>query len=208
MGSLKAKIVGRIRARGRGQVYISKDFLDLGSRAAIDQALGRMAREGLIRRIGRGLYDYPQRNANLGIMLSPDIDRAAAAVARRRGSSLQQSGASAANALGLSTQVPGRNVYLTDAASGQFSVGKQKFTMKRVTPKGIRTPNKIVSPVLQALYFIGKDGITEDVIRRLRGTLSEKDKKRLLKESRYTFDWVSEAVQRVVRGADEGETDG
>ncbi len=146
---------------------MAKDFLDLGSRPGVDQALGRLAKEGLVRRIGRGLYDYPRRNASLDVVLSPDMDRVAQAVARRRGSNLQRSGASAANALGLSTQVPGKNVYLTDAATGQFTVGKQKFTLKRVTPKGVRTRDKVVNPVFQALYFIGKDGITDDVVRRL-----------------------------------------
>jgi RNA-binding protein YhbY len=199
MKSLNDKIIGRIRARGRGHVYVAKDFLDLGSRPAVDQALWRLARDGVVRRIGRGLYDYPRRNASLDIVLSPDMDRVAQAVARRRGSNLQRSGATAANALGLSTQVPGKNVYLTDAATGQFTVGKQKFTMKRVTPKGVRTRDKVVNPVLQALYFIGKDGITDDVVRRLRATLSAKDKKKLLRQSRYTVDWVSDAVQRVVR---------
>ena len=125
-----------------------------------------LAKEGLVRRIGRGLYDYPRRNASLNIVLSPDMDRVAKAVARRRGSNLQASGQSAANALGLSTQVPGKHVYLADAATGQFTVGKQKFTMKRVTPKGVRTHNKVVNPVFQAFYFIGKDGITDDVVRR------------------------------------------
>jgi hypothetical protein len=208
MKSLKDKIVGRIRARGRGQVYVTKDFLDLGSRPAVDQALGRLAKEGPIRRIGRGLYDYPRRNASLNIVLSPDIDRVAQAVARRRGSNLQPSGASAANALGLSTQVPGKNVYLTDAASGKFNIGKQKFTIKRVAPKGVKRRDKVVNPVFQALYFIGKDGITDDVVRRLREMLSAKDKKKLLRQSRYTVDWISDVVRRVVRENDLGGGDG
>jgi hypothetical protein len=55
-------ILDRIRASGRGKVFASKDFLDLGSREAVDQALSRLARAGEIQRLGRGLYHYPRTN--------------------------------------------------------------------------------------------------------------------------------------------------
>jgi len=208
MGKLKEKIVGRIRARGRGKVYVSKDFLDLGSRAAIDHALSRLVKEGVIRRIGRGLFDYPRSNARLGIVLSPDAFDVAQAVARKRGSVVQPSGALVANAIGVSTQVPGNDVYLTNASSGKIRLGKQTLTIKHAGPKVIGTRGKAVSPVLQALYFLGKDGITEDVVKHFRVTLSEKDKKKLLGQSRYSVCWLSDAVQRIVRGEDEGEPHG
>ncbi|MEJ7639539.1 MAG: DUF6088 family protein [Singulisphaera sp.] len=199
MRDLKDRIIARIRARGRGEVYVTKDFLDLGGRAAVDQALSRLVKDGTIRRIGRGLFDYPRTNPKLGIQLTPDADRIAQAVARKRGSHLQRSGAFAANALGLSTQVPGREVYLTDSSSGKVRVGKQTLTMKHVSPKMIASRDKVTGPVMQALYFIGKDGLTDDVLGRLRGTLSDKDKRKLLRESRYAVGWVADAVKRVVR---------
>ena len=42
MQDVKDKILTRVRAKGRGVVYTTKDFLDLGSRAAVDQALSRL----------------------------------------------------------------------------------------------------------------------------------------------------------------------
>ncbi len=82
MPDVRSQIIARIRARGRGRVYVAKDFLDLGGRAAVDQVLSRLAREGTLRRLDRGLYDYPKRNARLGIDVMPDADRVAEAVAR------------------------------------------------------------------------------------------------------------------------------
>jgi hypothetical protein len=208
MSNLKDRIAGRIRGSSRCKVFVNKDFLDMGSRAAVDQALSRMVKYGMIRRIGRGLFDYPRSNATLGIVLSPDIDDVAQAVARKRGSVVQPSGAFVANAIGVSTQVPGKNVYLTDASSGTIQVGKQTVTIKHVAPKGIGTGNKTVSPMLRALYFLGKDGITDEVVSRLRAALPEKDKKKLLRQSRYTVGWLSDAVQRIIRRDVEGELHG
>src|SRR5882724_6732695 len=106
-----SQILRRIRAKGRGQTYISKDFLDFGSRAAVDQALSRLVRKGDLRRLSRGIYDYPKNNPKLGdLTASPDA--VAKSLAKKTNSHLQVSGAQAANLLGLSTQVPARIVYL------------------------------------------------------------------------------------------------
>ena len=73
MNSVSKQIVKRIRGKGMGFVFTPKDFLDLGSRAAVDQALSRLTRRGTIRRLGRGLYDYPRVSPHLG-PLSPPLD--------------------------------------------------------------------------------------------------------------------------------------
>nr|QEG97822.1 hypothetical protein AgrTiKerr27_00092 [Agrobacterium tumefaciens] len=103
----------RARAGGRGSVFTPSDFLDVAARAAVDQALSRLARNGKLRRLTRGLYDFPKVHPQLGA-LSPRPDDVAKALARETGSQVQIAGARAANALGLSTQVPAHSIYLTD----------------------------------------------------------------------------------------------
>lgn len=197
MSDLRAKILHRIHGTGRGSVFISKDFLDLGNRAAIDQALSRLVKDGSIRRLGRGLFDYPRVSPKLGV-LSPDADQVAKAVARKRGGRVQRSGAFAANALGLSTQVPGKPVYVIASASGKVRAGNQTLTFKRVSPKRIAARDSVTGTVLQALDFVGKDGVTDAVVKRLRSKLTAADKRRLLKESRYAAGWVADTVKKVV----------
>lgn len=202
MRDVKGRIAARIRAGGRGLVYISKDFLDLGSRAAVDQALSRMVKDGMIRRIGRGIFDYPRTNPTLGLLLSPDADVVAQAVARGRGGVFRPSGAAAANDLGLSTQVPGKSLYLTDSSSGEIRLGKQTLTIRHASPKRLGSGDKVLGPVLQALYFLGKSGLTDEVVSRLRSTLSDQDRKKLLRESRYAVGWLSDAAQAIARDKD------
>lgn len=199
MSDLKTRITARIKSKSRGEVYITKDFLDLGSRAGVDQALSRMVKEKTIRRVGRGIFDYPRTNSRLGIELSPDPNLVAQAVARGRGGQFQVSGAVAANDLGLTTQVPGNAVYLTDGSSGKIRLGKQTITLKHVSPKRLGSGDKVMGPVLRALYFIGKDGLTDEVVTRLRASLSPQDKKKLLLEGRYAVGWLAEAAQKVAR---------
>ena len=66
MQSIDSKILIRIYGRRKGCVVIPGDFLDLGSRQAVDLALHRMAKKGMLRRLTRGLYDYPRIDSDLG----------------------------------------------------------------------------------------------------------------------------------------------
>ncbi len=70
-----------------------------------------------------GLYYFPRKNERMGIPLSPDTDEIAAALARQTGTRIAPSGATAANRLGLSTQVPAKAVYLTDGRTRRVRVG-------------------------------------------------------------------------------------
>ncbi len=99
MQSIADKIIKRIRGKGRGQAYTNKQFLDLGSRAAVDKALSRLTKRKLIRRLKPGIYDYPRVNPKLGGILSPSRDNVAQAIAKKNGIRIQPSGAQAANAL-------------------------------------------------------------------------------------------------------------
>ena len=58
--SVYEKLKGQVEKRRRGSVFVTRDFLELGSRAAVDESLSRLIKEAVIRRLGRGLYDYPR----------------------------------------------------------------------------------------------------------------------------------------------------
>lgn len=122
--SVPDRIMRRARARGRGGVFTPTDFLDVAARSTVDQALSRLAKNGKLRRLARGLYDFPKVHPQLG-PLSPTPDNVAQALARETGSHVQIAGARAANALGLSTQVPAKNTYLTDGPSRRVVLGKR-----------------------------------------------------------------------------------
>jgi len=55
------KVRSQIYGHGRGWVFTRKHFQGVGSTAAIESALRRMRKEGAIRLLARGLYDYHKR---------------------------------------------------------------------------------------------------------------------------------------------------
>lgn len=195
--SMQDKIVERLRRQGQGKVFTPKDFLDLGSRESVDQALSRLAKAETVQRLGRGLYCYPKINKRLGIIISPDADEIASALARQTGSRIAPSGAMAANRLGLSTQVPAKPVYLTDGRSRKVRIGNFLIVVKHVAPKELPVGNQISATVLQALRYLGKEAIDSTVINRIRKALLPKYRSKLLLDSKYTTDWIADAVRKI-----------
>ncbi len=157
----------------------------------------------MIRKLARGLYDYPKVSPLLKGPLSPDIDSIAHALARRFRWRIVPSG-HAANLLGLSTQVPAKAVYLTDGPSKVVKMGARGTRLQDDPPAGHgrhRRPGSAV--VIQALKHLGKDAVTEDTVRELRNRLPRKARQNLLRDARYASDWIYKVAQNVANG--EGE---
>ena len=197
MQSIKNKILARIRGRGRGCAFSSKDFLDLGNRNSVDKALSRLCTQGIIRRVSTGIYDFPRKDEELGGKLSPDMHKVAHAIARKNGVRIQPSGAQAANLLGISTQVPAQVVYLTNGKSRTVNIANRTLIFKRVEPREMQPGSDIGFLVTQALRYMGRDQVGKNVIDYLRRQLSESDRKKLLKEAQYLEDWIWEAARRI-----------
>jgi len=131
------------------------------------------------------------------MVVGPSAGDIAGALARQTGSRIAPSGALAANQLGLSTQVPAKNVYLTDGRSREVRVGSQVFSMKHVAPKELPIGSPLSAAIFQALRYLGHGSIDDDVISRLRRRLSAKQQRELLQDARYTTGWIGDAVRRI-----------
>lgn len=175
---LKTQIVDRIRA-APDAVWTPVDFLDLGSREAVDKTLQRLTFASQIRRLDRGLYDRPQRNRLTGQMSVPDYRRVIQAVARRDQTRMLVDGMTAANDLGLSDAVPGRIVVHTDARLRPIKLGKQVIAFRPTAPSKLFWADRPAMRVVQALHWLRNSLADPDdrrrILRRLRSILADKD---------------------------------
>jgi len=187
------KMIQRSRSRS---VFTPGDFLDLGSRLAVDQALHRLVKAGKLRRLARGLYDVPRVDPSLG-PLSPTIEAIVEALKGRDRIRLQASGAYAANLLGLSDQVPVKVVFLTDGPSRRLQVGGLVIVLKRTTPRNMTTAGRVSGLVIQALRHLGQRNVDASIIQRLRSRLSATDKEQLLRDARFAPAWIAAIMKKV-----------
>lgn len=198
MHTTQTLITSRIKRSfgGPGAVFTPKDFLDLAGRAAVDQALSRLVRAGILTRIGRGLYHVPQINRTLGFAVPPDSDAVADAIGRQSGSPVAPSGAVTANRLGLSTQLSAKHVYVTTGRSRTVRVGNQTFRFKHVSPRRLPDADPPVSRALQALHAAGPDA-DDATIAALRIMLTPRQRSELVRYAKYDAAWIAASARRV-----------
>ena len=175
------------------------DFLDLGNRQGVDFALHRLVKQGVLRRLARGLYDYPKSHPQLG-MLSPSMDAIARALAGRDRLRIQPSGAYAANLLHLSEQVPAKAVFLTDGPSRRLKVGASEVILRRTTPRVMAAAGRMSGLVIQGLKYLGQPHVTMERIAPLRTLLSEKDRTQLGQDISLAPAWMRPFLQAVAEG--------
>jgi hypothetical protein len=162
----------------------------------VDLTLHRLAKKRTLRRLARGLYDYPRVDPGLG-PLSPTTDAVVKALKGRDNILLQPSGGYAANLLGLSDQVPMKIVFLTDGPARRVQLGKQVIMLKHTTPRAMATAGRVSGLVIQALRHIGQRHVDDSTAAHLRKRLSGDDRKQLLRDIRYAPAWIAAILRRV-----------
>jgi Family of unknown function (DUF6088) len=174
---LKTAILDRVIQKAPFAAWTPRDFLDLGSREAVDQALHRLTRGGDIRRIARGLYDKPQANSLTGQPTHPDPRAVVDALARRDRARIIVDGMTAANDLGLSDAVPARIIVHTDARLKPIKLGKLQIDFKTTAPSKLHWAGRPAMRVVQALHWLHDIAADQDpaVKKRLSGIFANPD---------------------------------
>lgn len=194
--SIDSRIRASIRSRGRGSLFVPADFLDIGSREAVDVALHRLVREGTIRRLARGVYDFPKEHPILG-PLHPSAEDVAKALAGRDRLRLQPAGAYAANALGLSEQVPAKAVFLTEGSSRMVKIGPMTIQLRRTTPRNMAAAGRLSGLLIQALRALGQEHVTPERREHLKRTLPVDQRRKLLQDLRLAPAWMHPIVREL-----------
>jgi hypothetical protein len=161
---LRTAILDRTSAQSSTGVWTPVDFLDLGSREAVDQALHRLTASKALRRIARGLYDKPGMNQLTGKTTYPDYHHVVDALARRDQVRMVVDGITAANDLGLTDAVPARAVIFTDARLKPIKLGNLTIQFQHAAPSRLHWAGRPAMRVVQALYWL-RDLLPRDMDR-------------------------------------------
>ena len=143
----------------------------LGTRATIDQTLSRLCRQGIISRLGRGLYAKP-RTTNLGGRILPNPEQIAQAFAlTRHEPAAQPHGAEAARQFGLTTQMPAEVTYLTKGASRLLMLGKLRLRFEHAPARHLLLAGTLAGKALSALFYLGRFEATPEKIQTIHNHL-------------------------------------
>jgi hypothetical protein len=192
------RILSRIRGSGSRSVFSPNQFLDLGQRSAVGVALHRLAKAGKIRRIRRGLYDLPRSNPIIG-QTAPDIMATVRALMEGSYAQWQFTGAYAANALGLSDQVPAKIIILTDGVPRKVPLGKLVLIFRRAAPRNLLGAGRRSGLVIQALRYLKGSPDLAKHVDRLKRDLDVSTKKDLSALIPKLVNWMRPIVQQIAQ---------
>ena len=182
-----------------GSVFVASDFVDLASYDNIRQIFSRLENEGKIRRILPGIYDKPLYSNILKQRVSPDINAVAEAIARKNNWSIIPSGNVALNLLGISTQVPAKWEYFSSGDTKDYQIGNATINFTHRADKELNKMSTKTALVIQAIKALGEENISEEIITKFAGRLSDAEKSLLLAEAKPTTAWIYEIIKQICK---------
>lgn len=192
------KVKEIISSHDSGWVFTHMDFRYLENIATVERVLSRLVMSGEIKRLRRGLYYIPEISRWGEVPLSQSA--IIKALSRGMNTEFVPDGANALYQLGLTQQVPMKQVYLTDKQISTISIGKTEIEFKKVSPKKLSGAKNGVAVYLSAIEYLGKDeALQEDIQTKVANILNPNTVDKLEEASTQRAVWVREVVQDIAR---------
>lgn len=198
MTTLPEAILLHARSLPEGGVLTPREFLHLGSRAAVDQAFTRLTKAGELMRAGRGTYVRPV-SSRFGTR-PPAPEKVVETLSAQRGEVITPHGAAAANALGLTQQVPIREVYMTSGRTRTLKLGQTEVLVKHAPNWMLALGTRPAGAAVRALAWLGPTQAQNSLGQLHRNLPAEEWQ--LLMNARATLPgWMSRAIsEEAIRG--------
>lgn len=192
MTVLSEQILEAAAKRPEGSLLAAKQFLALGKRDAVDQALRRLAARGQLVKITRGRYALPVRSRFGTRPPAPEV--VIAQLNQEGAQQLVSSGAAAANALGLTTQMPVEQTFLARSRSQKrYVFGRQQVTIRPAAAWNFLLADRPAGQAIRALIWLGPDQASA-ALPTLRSTLPPEEWRALLSVRAELPLWLAELL--------------
>jgi hypothetical protein len=195
--SIKSKIFAKIKKRGRGWAFSAFDFTKEFKRREIDESLSYLVEDGEIRRVIRGIYDYPLYSTLLKKDVASDINQVAYALARKFNWKIYPDGDTALNYLGLSAQIVAKSIYLTDGLSKKYMIGNRSLELKHTTQQEATLKYTNTALVIQSIKAMGEKQITKEFLANLSEKFSGDEWQKIKDDASRATGWVHEIITKL-----------
>jgi len=191
MRSIPQAILQRSQSLSEGGVLAPKEFLHLGSRAAIDQAFCRLAKAGQLMRIARGTYVVPVR-ANSRTRV-PSTESLVKSIAAQGKQCISPDGARTAKAMGLTRAASTKDVYLTTGRSKRLAVGSRTIHLQHAPYWLFSLGATPAGDALRAMAWVGKKQ-AEGSAQKMRRCLAKAEWESLSSVRASLPSWMAAAL--------------
>ena len=195
--TIQEHIDGKVKAAEPGTILFVNDFSEFDN-AYVSKILSLLANYQVLERLAKGIYYKPIVTKYGNVY--PSTEKIVRAIAEHENAEILPTGESALNALGFSTQVPMKPVYLTTGSPRTITIGKKSIRLKSRAPSLYAYKSKLMPILVLALKAKGRTNIEEADLNRIRELLHNSQEKELVYSDLSNAPvWIKKIVKQLFK---------
>ncbi len=170
-----------------GEIFTTRHCLSYGRRSAVDQALARLVKQGLIIRLARGVFvrEGCPRPSALAV---------ASAKARAFGKQLAVHAHNLACELGLTGSASDGSTFAVPGSSSSFKFGALTVNFRRTAPRKLALGSSRAGQVLRALWQLGEAAVDGQCLMTAAMALSRSDRQEVRLSAGLLPAWLTDRL--------------
>lgn len=196
-GNIKHNVMRSIDESQPHSIFFISDYADLGAAETIRKILHEATITGVLEKAGHGIYIKP-KISRFGKVPVP-LEKIAREIADRDKCEILPTGSTAANLIGLSTQVPMNLSYITTGSTRTIKIGDRKISFRHASPKNFAAKGSVIPLLIQGIKEIGAENISGVEYEAVRLFIYKQQDPYLQEDLPLAPAWIQRIIKKLMQ---------
>lgn len=196
-GHIKYAVMRSIDESKPHSIFFISDYTYLGAAETIRKILHEAMLTGILEKAGHGIYIKPKisRFGNVPVPL----EKIAREIADRDKCEILPTGSTAANLIGLSTQVAVNLSYITTGSTRTIKIGGRKISFRHASPRNFAAKGKVIPLLVQGIREIGEENISGTELEAIRRFVEKQQDPYLQEDLPLAPVWIQIIIKKLMQ---------
>lgn len=195
-GNIKYKVMRSIDESQPHSIFFISDYADLGSAETIRKILHEATITGILEKAGHGIYIKP-KVSRFGKVPVP-LEKIAREIADRDKCEILPTGSTAANLIGLSTQVPMNLSYITTGSTRTIRIDDRKISFRHASPRNFAAKGRVIPLLIQGIREIGEANISGAEYEAISQFIDRQNDPYLEEDLPLAPAWIQRIIKKLI----------
>lgn len=196
-GNIKNSVMKSIDKSPPHSIFFISDYAQLGSAETIRKILYEATLTGVLEKAGHGIFIKP-KHSRFGHVPVP-LEKIAREIAERDKCEILPTGDTAANLIGLSTQVPMNLSYITTGSTRIIKIGERKISFRHASPKNFVAKGRAIPLLIQGLREVGEENITSSDIDAIKRFIDNQEDPYFQEDLTLAPVWIQKIIKNLMQ---------
>ena len=196
-GNIKHNVMRSIDESQPHSIFFISDYADLGAAETIRKIVYEATITGVLEKAGHGIYIKP-KISRFGKVPVP-LEKIAREIADRDKCEILPTGSTAANLIGLSTQVPMNLFYITTGSTRTIKIGDRKISFRHASPKNFAAKGRVIPLLIQGIKEVGAKNISGVEYEAIRLFIDKQQDPYLQEDLPLAPVWIQRIIKKLMQ---------